>query len=223
MKQPKNAGCKHSIYKSFVKRVLDLSLSVIALIILSPLLLIVAILVRIKLGSPVLFTQMRIGKNERPFKMYKFRSMSMETDAEGKLLPDKERLGKFGKLLRATSIDELPALLNIIKGDMSIIGPRPLPVLYQPYFKENERIRHSVRGGLTGLAQINGRNTLSWEDRFAYDVKYVENISFLTDVCIFFKTIQKVLMRKDVGVRGVTGPGDLNVLRNENNVGVVRQ
>lgn len=223
MRQSKNEGNKHLIYRSFVKRALDLSLSVIALVILSPLLLIVAILVRTKLGSPVLFTQMRIGKNERPFKMYKFRSMSMEIDAEGKLLPDKERLGKFGKLLRATSIDELPALLNIIKGDMSIIGPRPLPVLYKPYFSDNERIRHSVRGGLTGLAQINGRNTLSWEDRFAYDIQYVESISFLMDIGIFFKTIQKVLARKDVGVRGVTGPGDLNVLRSEMNAEVIRQ
>lgn len=153
--------------------------------------------------------------NEKPFKILKFRSMTNERDANGDLLPDAQRLTKFGKLLRTTSIDELPALVNIIKGDMSIVGPRPLPVLYRPYFTKEERIRHTARGGLTGLAQIRGRNNLSWEEKFGYDIEYVNHISFLNDAKIVFETIGKVLLRKDVGVRGIQGAGDLNKLRKD--------
>lgn len=211
----KNTKNKHIFYRKFVKRFLDVVLSITALIVLFIPLLITALVVRIKLGSPIFFTQERIGMNEKSFKILKFRSMTNERDANGELLPDAQRLTKFGKLLRATSIDELPALLNIIKGDMSIVGPRPLPVLYKPYFKKEERIRHTVRGGLTGLAQIRGRNNLSWEEKFGYDIEYVNHTSFLYDVRIVVETIGKVLLRKDVGVRGIQGAGDLNKLRKD--------
>lgn len=204
---------KHMFYRKYVKRFLDVFLSFIALIVLFIPLLGIAAIVRIKLGSPILFSQERIGMNEKPFKILKFRSMTNERDVNGDLLPDVQRLTKFGKLLRSTSLDELPALLNIIKGDMSIVGPRPLPVIYKPYFTKKERVRHTVRGGLTGLAQIRGRNNLSWEDKFGYDIVYVNHISFLYDAKIVFETIGKVLLRKDVGVRGIQGAGDLNKIR----------
>ena len=158
------------MYKKIIKRFLDILISLFGLIILSPVFLIVAILVRIKLGSPVFFKQERPGKDEKIFKLYKFRSMSDKKDENGKLLPDKERLTRFGKILRSTSLDELPELFNILKGDMSLIGPRPLAVSYLPYYNEKEKHRHDVRPGLTGLAQINGRNALNWEERFAYDI-----------------------------------------------------
>lgn len=211
----KNTKNKHIFYRKYVKRFLDIFLSFIALIVLSIPLLVTAIIVRIKLGSPILFTQERIGMNEKPFKILKFRSMTNERDTNGDLLPDAQRLTKFGKLLRTTSFDELPALLNIIKGDMSIVGPRPLPVIYKPYFTKEERVRHTVTGGLTGLAQIRGRNNLSWEEKFGYDIEYVNHISFLYDARIVFETIGKVLLRKDVGVRGIQGAGDLNKLRKD--------
>ena len=190
------------MYQKYIKRLLDIVISLIALIVLSPIMLIVAILVRIKLGSPVIFKQERPGKDEKIFKLYKFRSMSDKKDENGNLLPDKERLTKFGKILRATSLDELPELVNILKGEMSLIGPRPLAVCYLPYYNENEKKRHTVRPGLTGLAQINGRNALNWEERFNYDIQYVENITFLNDMKILFKTALKVIKREDVIVSG---------------------
>ena len=192
---------------------MDFVLSLIALIMLSPVFLIVAILVSTKLGSPVLFKQNRPGLNEEIFKMYKFRSMSDEKDAEGNLLPDSVRLTKFGRFLRSTSLDELPGLLNILKGDMSIIGPRPLAVNYLPYYTKEERLRHSVRPGLSGLAQINGRNTATWEQRFYYDIQYVKQISLKVDLLIIYKTILKTIERSDIGERGLDGPEDFDKLR----------
>lgn len=190
------------MYKKFFKRFLDIVISITGLIILSPIFFIVAILVRIKLGSPVIFKQERPGKNEKIFKLYKFRSMNNKKDENGKLLPDKDRLTRFGRILRSTSLDELPELFNILKGDMSLIGPRPLTVGYLPYYNETEKHRHDVRPGLTGLAQINGRNALNWEERFSYDVEYVNNLSFKNDVKIFLKTFVKVFKRDGVVVRG---------------------
>lgn len=183
------------MYGKVVKRLIDVIISGIGLIILSPVLLILCILVRTKLGSPVLFRQERPGKDEKIFKLYKFRSMTDERDENGELLPDEVRLTRFGKLLRSTSLDELPELLNILKGDMSLIGPRPLLVRYLPYYTEEERHRHDVRPGLTGLAQVNGRNALGWEDRFAYDLQYVENLSLGMDIKVLGMTVGKVLKR----------------------------
>lgn len=186
------------MYKHFFKRLLDIVLSLIAIIILSPIYIIVAILVKTKLGSPVLFTQERPGKNEKIFKMYKFRSMTDEKDEEGNLLPDEVRLTKFGKLLRSTSLDELPELFNILKGDMSIVGPRPLLVKYLPRYNEHQKHRHDVKPGFTGWAQCNGRNAISWKEKFDLDVYYVNHISFLLDVKIIFKTIKTVLFREGI-------------------------
>ena len=204
------------MYKKFFKRFLDIIISLISLIILSPVMLIVAILVRIKLGSPVIFRQERPGKNEKIFKLYKFRSMSDKKDENGKLLPDSERLTKFGKILRSTSLDELPELVNILKGDMSLIGPRPLAVAYLPYYNEKEKHRHDVKPGLTGLAQINGRNALDWEKRFEYDLEYVNNITFINDLKILFKTFFKVLKREDVVTRGTGKTIDFDEYRRNN-------
>ncbi len=183
------------MYKNGVKRILDILLSGFALLLLSPLLLAVAILVRTKLGSPVIFHQKRPGRNQKIFTLCKFRTMTDARDEKGQLLPDNVRLTSFGKLLRATSLDELPELWNILKGDMSLIGPRPLLVSYLPYYTEEEQKRHSVRPGLTGWAQVNGRSALSWEERFAYDLEYVENCSLGMDMKIFFLTIGKVFSR----------------------------
>lgn len=183
------------MYRKGIKRFLDFMLSLMGIIILSPILLILWILVRMKLGSPVLFHQERPGRYEKVFKLYKFRSMTDERDAQGNLLPDEVRLTKFGKILRSTSLDELPELFNILKGDMSLIGPRPLLVRYLPYYTDEERHRHDVRPGLTGLAQVNGRNVLGWEDRFRYDLYYVEHLSFLLDLKIIGMTAGKVLKR----------------------------
>ena len=169
------------MYRKFLKRLLDFVLSLIASIILSPVMLVVAVLVRIKLGSPVLFQQQRPGKDEKIFNMYKFRTMTDERDENGELLPDEVRLTKFGKTLRSTSLDELPELFNIVKGDMSIVGPRPLLVRYLPLYNERQKHRHDVRPGFTGLAQVNGRNSISWEEKFEWDVKYVEHVTFLQD------------------------------------------
>lgn len=204
------------MYKKFFKRFLDIIISLISLIILSPVMLIVAILVRIKLGSPIIFKQERPGKNEKIFKLYKFRSMSDKKDENGKLLPDSERLTKFGKILRSTSLDELPELVNILKGDMSLIGPRPLAVSYLPYYNEKEKHRHDVRPGLTGLAQINGRNALNWEKRFEYDLEYVNNITFINDLKILFKTFFKVLKRENVVTRGTGKTIDFDEYRRNN-------
>ncbi|WP_346677484.1 sugar transferase [Erysipelatoclostridium sp. An173] len=186
------------MYRLFIKRLLDFVLSLIALVILSPVILIVAILVKIKLGSPVLFKQERPGKNEKIFRMYKFRTMTDKKDENGNLLPDEIRLTKFGKLLRSTSLDELPELFNILKGDMSIVGPRPLLVKYLPLYNEYQKHRHDVRPGFTGWAQCNGRNALSWEEKFDLDVYYTKHVSFLLDLRIIFKTIKIVLFREGI-------------------------
>ncbi|RYI28782.1 sugar transferase [Bacillus infantis] len=186
------------IYRRFLKRPMDLTLSLIAIIVLSPILLVVAVLVRTKLGSPVLFKQQRPGLNEEIFMMYKFRTMTDERDKNGELLPDSVRLTKFGRLLRSTSLDELPELFNILKGDMSIIGPRPLLVRYLPLYNEHQKRRHEVRPGLSGLAQVSGRNTISWEDKFNLDVNYVDSVSFMNDWEIIFLTIKKVFVREGI-------------------------
>lgn len=183
------------MYKHVIKRLLDILLSLCGIIVLSPVYLVLWVLVRIKLGNPALFTQERPGKDGKLFKLYKFRSMTSERDANGELLPDEVRLTRFGKLLRSTSLDELPELFNILKGDMSLIGPRPLLVRYLPYYTEEESHRHDVRPGLTGYAQVNGRNALGWEERFAYDLEYVKNVSFLMDLKIIGMTVGKVLKR----------------------------
>ena len=188
------------MYAKYFKRMLDFILSLIALIILSPILLIVAILVRIKLGNPIIFKQQRPGKDEKIFTLYKFRTMTDKKDENGNLLPDSERLTNFGKLLRSTSLDELPELINILKGDMAIVGPRPLLVKYLPYYTEEEKHRHDVRPGLTGLAQICGRNNLDWNERFEMDLKYVNSVSFKEDLIIIFKTISSVLKHNDIEV-----------------------
>lgn len=189
---------KGGIYRRFFKRPLDITLSLIGLIVLSPVMIIVALLVRIKLGRPVIFKQERPGLNEKIFTMYKFRTMTDEKDENGKLLPDNERLTKFGKLLRSTSLDELPELFNILKGDMSVIGPRPLLVEYLPLYDEYQKRRHEVRPGLSGLAQVSGRNAINWEDKFNLDVEYVDNISFFGDWKIIFLTLKKVFIREGI-------------------------
>ena len=194
---------KKGIYEKYIKRCLDFVLSLLALIVLSPVMLILYILVRIKLGKPAIFKQQRPGKNEKIFTLYKFRTMTDEKDEEGNLLSDAERLTKFGKMLRSTSLDELPELINIIKGDMSIVGPRPLRVQYLPYYTEEEKHRHDVRPGLTGLAQVSGRNDISWDEKFKYDIEYINQITLKNDLKIILKTIGKVLKKQDIGERGV--------------------
>jgi Sugar transferases involved in lipopolysaccharide synthesis len=203
------------IYRRYFKRPMDIALSLIALIVLSPVILIVAILVRLKLGSPVIFKQKRPGLHEKIFTMYKFRTMTDERDENGELLPDSMRLTKFGKFLRSTSLDELPELWNILKGDMSIVGPRPLLVEYLDYYTEEEKKRHTVRPGLTGLAQINGRNHLDWNSRLALDVKYANEVSFMTDIKIIMKTLIKAVKREGVAVVDQSSLKDLNVERGE--------
>lgn len=207
------------LYELCFKRVLDFVLSLIALIILSPVIIVVAILARIKLGSPVLFTQDRPGLNEKVFKLYKFRTMTDKRDENGELLPDADRLTSFGSFLRATSLDELPELFNILKGDMALIGPRPLLVQYLPYYTEKEKHRHDVRPGLSGLAQINGRNLVKWDERLAFDVEYVNNITFMCDVKIILKTVAKVFKREDVAVDPESvDEGYLDQIRKNSNV-----
>lgn len=186
------------MYAKYIKRILDLILSLMALIVLMPLMIIIGILVRINLGSPIIFKQKRPGKNEKIFALYKFRTMTDKRDIDGNLLPDEYRLTKFGKFLRSTSLDELPELINIIKGDMAIVGPRPLLVEYLPYYTEEEKHRHDVRPGLTGLAQVNGRNAISWEEKLKYDTEYIKKISFYSDLKIIFKTIKKTIKREDI-------------------------
>lgn len=189
-------------YEKYIKRLLDIVLSGAALVILSPVLLITAVLVRIKLGSPVIFTQERPGKDEKVFKLHKFRSMTDARDENGNLLPDKDRLTGFGKKLRSLSIDELPELWDIFRGKMSIVGPRPLLVKYLPLYNAEQRHRHDVRPGLTGWAQVHGRNLTSWEERFEYDVEYVNNISFALDVKIIIMTIRCVFAREGINAEG---------------------
>lgn len=193
---------KNSFYARYIKRLLDIILSFAGMLVLSPIYLLLAILVKVKLGSPVIFCQERPGKNEKIFKLYKFRSMTDARDANGGLLPDNERLTRFGKILRSTSLDELPELFNILKGEMSIVGPRPLAVQYLPYYNVAERHRHDVRPGLTGLAQVNGRVEIGWEERFAYDIHYVEHLSCILDIQILIMSVQKVFCRENVMVSG---------------------
>lgn len=190
------------MYRKYIKRILDFTLSLIALIVLSPILLITAILVKIKLGSPIIFKQQRPGKNEKIFTLYKFRTMTDKKDEEGNLLPDEKRLTKFGEILRNTSIDELPELINILKGDMSIVGPRPLLVEYLELYDEKQKHRHNVRPGLTGLAQISGRNSITWEEKFEEDIQYINKITFIVDVKIILKTILKVFKREGIAQEG---------------------
>lgn len=185
-------------YERFIKRPQDFLCALLATIVLSPVMLITAILVRIKLGSPVLFTQDRPGRNGKIFKLYKFRTMTDARDEKGELLPDDQRLPKFGQRLRSTSLDELPELLNILKGDLAVVGPRPLLVRYLPRYNEHQARRHEVRPGFTGLAQVHGRNAISWEDKFDWDVKYVDHITFLGDWKIIFDTVKTVLKREGI-------------------------
>ncbi|NLJ87465.1 MAG: sugar transferase [Epulopiscium sp.] len=186
------------MYSNYLKRPMDYILALFAIIFLSPVLLIIALLVRIKLGSPIIFKQKRPGLNEKIFTLYKFRSMTDEKDEKGELLPDEIRLTKFGRFLRSTSLDELPELFNILKGDMSIIGPRPLLVQYLPLYNEHQKRRHEVRPGLSGWAQVNGRNAISWEEKFDFDIEYVDHVSFILDCKIVFMTIKKVLKREGI-------------------------
>ena len=204
---------KKNIYSIFFKRLLDLLISIFGLIVISPLFLVLCILVRAKLGSPIFFKQKRAGLDERIFEMIKFRTMTDERNENGELLPDVERFTKFGDFLRNSSLDELPELLNVIKGDMSLVGPRPLYPFYVPYYTEKESLRHSVRGGITGLAQVNGRALCRWNERFEYDFEYVKNITLFTDIKIIFLTIKKVLVKDDIGVPSVTDEGGLHIIR----------
>lgn len=211
------------MYKKYIKRILDIILSLIAIIITLPIFLIVGILVLIFIGQPAIFRQKRPGKNEKIFTMYKFRTMTNKKDEDGNLLPDELRLTKLGKFLRKTSLDEIPEFINILKGDMSFVGPRPLLVEYLPYYTEEEHHRHDVRPGLTGLAQVSGRNLLNWNDKFQKDLEYVNNITFINDVKIVAKTIKEVIERKNIVVcpSQSLSLGKLNEIResdkNENN------
>lgn len=207
---------KDGFYARYIKRLLDVVFSLTALVLLCWLYVIVAILVRLSLGSPVLFRQERPGKDERIFKLYKFRSMKDACDAQGRPLPDDQRLTPFGKKLRAASLDELPELFNILKGEMSFVGPRPLLVEYLPYYTEEERLRHTVRPGLTGLAQVSGRNFIDWDARLAKDVEYVRGISFLTDLNILWKTVEVVLKGADVAEDTRAAEGNLASIRRMN-------
>jgi len=186
------------MYRKYFKRLFDVILAFIGLIVLSPVILAVAVLVRVKLGSPVIFRQKRPGKDEKIFMMYKFRTMTNERGENGELLSDEVRLTKFGRFLRSTSLDELPGLFNILKSNMSIVGPRPLLVEYLPYYDESQKRRHEVQPGLTGLAQINGRNATTWDERFKFDVQYVDDVSFMQDIKIIFSTIGVVFKRKGI-------------------------
>ena len=202
-------------YEKYFKRIVDIVCSAAAILLLSWLYVIVAVLVKVKLGSPVLFSQARPGKDEKVFKLYKFRTMTDERDEEGNLLPDEVRLTEFGKMLRASSLDELPELFNILKGDMSIIGPRPLLVSYLPWYTEEEKHRHDVRPGLSGLAQVNGRNYVDWDRRLQFDIEYVEKITFIGDVKIILTTIGKILKKSDVAVVTDDIEGNLAEIRAE--------
>lgn len=201
------------MYKRYFKRIFDVTLSLTGLICLSPVLLVLYVLVRVKLGSPVFFRQLRIGKNDKPFMMIKFRTMTDTRGEDGELLPDTERFTKFGDFLRRSSLDEFPELFNVLKGDMSLIGPRPLYPIYLPYYTREEERRHSVRGGITGLAQINGRALCRWKERFAYDVQYVDTLSFTNDVKILWRTFFKVAAEDDIGTPSVTDEGGLHIIR----------
>ena len=208
-----DSSIHYGVYAKYIKRILDFTVSGLALLLLSPVLLILCILVRTKLGSPVFFKQVRAGLDEKPFKMVKFRTMTDARDENGNLLRDEERFTRFGDFLRNFSLDELPELLNVLKGDMSIVGPRPLYTYYLPYYTEEEALRHAVRGGITGLAQINGRALCRWNDRFSYDLQYVRNISFTNDIRILWQTVYKVVKKTDIGIPSVTDEGGLHIIR----------
>lgn len=198
-----------SLYGRYIKRWLDIILSFMGIIVLSPIMLVTAFLVWIKLGSPVIFRQKRPGKDEKIFEMYKFRSMTDETDVNGKLLPDEIRLTSFGKKLRSTSLDELPELFNILKGDMSVVGPRPQLIKDLMFMTHEQRKRHIVRPGLTGLAQVNGRNNISWEEKFRWDLQYIRHISIRMDLIILFKTFSKVILSDGITTNGMETSEDL--------------
>ena len=201
------------MYAKYFKRQVDILCALAALIVFGWLYIIVAILVRVNLGSPVLFRQPRPGKDEKIFNLYKFRTMTDKRDENGELLPDEARLTRFGKFLRSTSLDELPEAFNILKGDMSVVGPRPLLVEYLPYYTKEERHRHDVRPGLTGWAQVNGRNSVSWDERFALDVEYVDKVTLLIDIKILFLTVKKVLCRDDIAEDTRQGEGNFAQIR----------
>lgn len=201
------------MYKHFFKRFFDFIITLVGFICISPIFMVLCILVRCKLGSPIFFPQIRIGKYEKPFKMLKFRTMTDGRDADGNLLPDEERFTKFGDFLRNSSLDELPELLNVIMGDMSLVGPRPLYPFYLPYYYKEENLRHTVRGGITGLAQINGRALCRWNDRFAYDIQYVKELSLKNDIKILWRTVFKVANQDDIGIPSVTEEGGLHIIR----------
>ncbi|KGX89957.1 UDP-galactose phosphate transferase [Pontibacillus halophilus JSM 076056 = DSM 19796] len=204
-------------YRKIVKRLLDLIVSGVSLVILSPLFVTIAVIIKYKIGSPVVFKQERPGLNEKVFTMYKFRTMTDKRGSDFELLPDSLRITRFGLFLRTTSLDELPGLINVLKGDMSMIGPRPLLVRYLPFYTETERARHKVRPGLSGLAQVSGRNNIEWEERLNLDVIYVNEMSFLTDAKIFFKTLFKAFVRADVSVVDQSDIKDLDAERSINN------
>ena len=213
----KNNHKPYGPYEKYFKRPLDFIFALLLLIVLSPILLITAILVRIKLGSPVIFQQWRPGKDEKIFKLYKFRTMTDARNKKGKLLPDEKRLTKFGRLLRSTSLDELPELFNILKGDMSFIGPRPLLIRYIPYYTTKEHHRHDIRPGLTGLSQINGRNLLEWNERLKMDTSYANKITFKNDFKIILKTVKKVVLKSDVIDAGTWELPGLDIYRGAQN------
>ena len=208
-----NKHVPYGVYEKYIKRILDFICALAALIVLCPVYLLLIILILIIMKGNPFFTQKRAGKNEIPFKMIKFRTMTNECDADGELLPDTERFTRFGDILRKTSLDELPELINVLKGDMSLVGPRPLYTFYVPFYTEEESHRHDVRGGITGLAQINGRALCRWKDRFAYDVQYVNHITFSNDVKILWKTVYNVLKKSDIGIPSVTDEGGLHKIR----------
>jgi len=197
------------MYRKYFKRLFDIVCSLLALIVLSPVLLITALLVRIKLGSPVVFKQKRPGLNEKIFTLYKFRTMTDKKDEQGKLLPDEIRLTKFGKMLRSTSLDELPELWNILKGDMSVVGPRPQLIKDMVFMTDEQRKRHTVRPGLTGLAQVNGRNAITWEAKLQYDLDYLKRITFLRDIALIFRTLHKTVKRDGISQEGMDTGMDL--------------
>ena len=201
------------MYKNCFKRVIDFCVTLIGFLLISPIFLILCLLVRIKLGSPIFFKQLRITKDEKPFWIIKFRTMTDGRDKDGNLLPDTERFTKFGDFLRNSSLDELPELLNVLKGDMSLVGPRPLYPKYLPYYTKEESLRHTVRGGITGLAQINGRALCRWKERFAYDVEYARTCSLWGDIKILWRTFFKVASSEDIGVPSVTDEGGLHIIR----------
>lgn len=201
------------MYTMFFKRIIDIISSLVGLLLLIPLFVILWVLIRNKLGKPVLFTQNRPGRGTKVFKLFKFRTMTNERDETGKLLPDQLRITPLGRFLRKTSLDELPQLFNVLKGDMGLVGPRPLAVQYLPHYTEREMTRHNIRPGITGLAQVSGRNSLDWDKKLELDTQYVENLSFWLDIKILFKTLEKVIKRADVSETGVDSPGDFDVYR----------